>query len=229
MTRVIATMIIAVTLLIYPIVGVDAADKHPPILDSIAGLAWTTEPDYVYTFEPTVSNHCSTTSINEKKGYWLTAAHCVTYRGADPNVPWESVTEDHDYQINSHPVRLVFVDVRKDLAVVQTEGYGVKAIKVSKTAPTYEDEITIAGYPLGWARPAITKGRVSSPDQDLKWLSPFLIFQCPIAPGSSGSSVLNKKGQIVSVVQIGWGTSFSAMGGGSTYQNLKEFVTSYLP
>lgn len=228
MTRIIA-IIIAVTLLIYPVASVDAESKPPAILDSIAGLAWTTFDPYNEGAAGEVRNHCSTTAINQKMAYWLTAAHCVTYWGADPEAPWESVVEGYDYQINGHAATVVYLDVRKDLAILQTVGYSPKAIPIAKKGPRYLDEVTVAGYPLGWDVPAITRGYVATPVIVFPGRAPYTIFQVPGAPGSSGSSVLNKKGQIVSVVQIGWGNTFSPVMGGATFESLIEFLAPYRP
>lgn len=228
MTRIISAMIIAVTLLIYP-GNVTAERDRPSILESVAGLSWTSTDDS--TGESVVSNHCSTTAINKKKGYGLTAAHCVTYPGANPYDDWHTWVEPNDFQINGTPATVITVDIGKDLAILRAKWYeGVKQIKVSRTVPTYLDKVMVAGYPFGWSDVAITTGYVSAPSVDLRRYSPFMILHVPIAPGSSGSSILNEDGEIISVVQVGWvGSGFSTMAGGSTYTNLIKFVKPYLP
>src|SRR4051812_47487278 len=65
-------------------------------------------------------NICTITSINERKHYWLTAAHCV----GSPEL-----------YIANRRADVVWVDTVADLAVLYTEGYSLPALKLRNTRP----------------------------------------------------------------------------------------------
>ena len=50
---------------------------------------------------------------------------------------------------------------------------------------------------------------------------PTIMLLPAAAPGNSGSPVMSTKGEVVSVLQMGWSRSFTPVTGGATYTNLK--------
>ncbi len=153
------------------------------------------------------SNICTATHINDQYGYWLTAAHCLVEIGPEGRY------------IMSQPAEVVAISTDMDLAVFRVEGVHTKVLKLSKEPMYVEQDLIIAGHPFGYKDLYVTKGWVSNPGILLDKF--YCAFNVTGAPGNSGSPVMNSKGEIVSVLQIGWGRVFSPMTGGATSEYMK--------
>lgn len=180
-------------------------------------------PMQAYRFNPYIggeelANMCTASSINQEQSLWLTAAHCVA--GGD------------DRYIGGIKVEIVEQKDSIDLAVVKVPGLKVKAIKFAKKGPAVGDLIMVAGHPLGLKPLFLTIGYVANPSA---WFDDgdrfYMLYGVTGAPGNSGSPVVNKKGELVSLLQIGWisGGGFSPMMGGSTWASLNGFLKYHLP
>lgn len=156
-------------------------------------------------------NICTTSSINEKKDYWIAAAHCVA--------------DDEPRYIEGIGVFVTDVDFDLDLAVLTAPQMDVKAIKLAQRQPSVGDRAYIAGHPFGYPSLFLTQGHVANIDADLDGQH-FMVLDVAIAPGNSGSPVLNSKGEMMSILQVGWG-GYSPVGGGSTWRNLARFAGKY--
>lgn len=195
-------------------------------------------PSYLSSIEPVqylieggqgLRNGCTASSINRAEQLWITAAHC-----------W---VPDQTY-IHASPAELVegYSDI--DVAVLKVPGYtsGGELYRSDKR-PNFETPITIAGHPFGYQDVFVTKGWIANPSAMLseatsgyKYLiklprlsetvqayNGFMLFNTTAAPGNSGSPVLDANGDVVSILQIGWGRTFSPVSGGATYEALKWF------
>lgn len=158
---------------------------------------------------------CTVSSINEDERYWLTAAHCVDH-------------SDQTY-ILEDAVAIIELDVKYDLAILQTQLVSLPALKLAKKAPKMGDEIMMIGFQglLMMNGPTLTRGWVMHPSL-ITSLMPdfdheFMMLQILGAPGNSGSAVVNKKDQIISVLQWGFGRSFGPVEGGATYENVAKY------
>jgi S1-C subfamily serine protease len=168
-------------------------------------------------------NGCTVTSINEGQRYWLTAAHCV-----DPS-------EDEGPTIRAirgEVITPVVVDTKQDIAIVQT-GRGAPALKLAMHPPTVplpgakprDSEVFVLGYPFGLPFLVNVRGQAAAlagvlGDDDPK---PYALFNLTGAPGNSGSAILNSKGEVVSVLQVGWGRSWSPIVGGAVFAELDKY------
>lgn len=163
-------------------------------------------------------NGCTVTSINQEKHYWLTAAHCVDASGDD---------EPTVRAIMGEPIEPVAVDYKVDVAVVQTARASAPALKLATTAPQLEDPIRMVGYPFGFPFQVTVTGAVAALDAPLAnedgSVTRFMLVNMTGAPGNSGSAILNTAGEVVSVLQIGWGRSFSPMMGGVPFSELSAY------
>lgn len=157
-------------------------------------------------------NICTTSSINEKKDYWITAAHCVA--------------DDDPRYIEGTAVFVTEKDVDLDLAVLTAPMMDVKAIDLAQQGPKVGDEALIAGHPFGYPGLFLTQGHVANVDADLDDTHRFMILDVAIAPGNSGSPVLDKHGDMISILQVGWG-GYSPVGGGATWRDLARFAGKY--
>ena len=161
-------------------------------------------------------NICTAGSINREQHLWLTAAHCVRDIGPEGRY------------INQLPLTLVDVQFELDVAVVKVDGFTAKELLMQITPPRWGQELLVAGHPFGYPDIFVTRGTIANP---LVVLSNkrFMIFDVAGAPGNSGSPVLNLKGEMVSVLQIGWGRDFSPVTGGAPYVTLLTLAHHFTP
>jgi S1-C subfamily serine protease len=169
-----------------------------------------------------IRNICTITSIDAKRHFWLTAAHCVG------DLEKKALDLLPRY-VDNRPASVVEVSYEKDLAILQTPDYSVPSVKLSSQPPDWMQRLIIAGHPFGYQSLFVTQGWVANPvarlDPDDAQL--YMLMNVPAAPGNSGSCVFNLKGEVVSVLQVGWGRGFSPVSGGSTYWNLRTFALKY--
>lgn len=180
-------------------------------------------------------NICTATSINTEKHYWLTAQHCVRLKDATPVVVVDAKGKDHLQQgppepevlaIMGEPIIVIMRDVPNDLAIVQTPNRpGPAALKLALTGPENEDFIRMIGHPLGFPFQLTVSGKVAALDALVeKDDHPYMLVNMTGAPGNSGSAILNVLGDIVSVLQAGWGGgNFGSMMAGVPFKTLDTY------
>ena len=204
----------------------DSGSIHPRILDSVRPLSVVVLHDFT-TNTDAYRNICTTSSINAITRLWLTAAHCVLRTDVDEDGT-RTTYHETGLSIDGHIVYVVKVDELIDLAVLFTPDYARPALRLGK-APFWEDPIRVVGHPFGYSGVTIVAGTVSNPDAPFHqpgYAPSYMFVTALVAPGNSGSPVVNARGAIVSVLQIGWGRSYSP-GGGVTYARLKAFAGEY--
>lgn len=156
-----------------------------------------------------LANGCSAFSIHRENHTWMTAAHCV----------------DDVMFIAGQPATLA--EAKDDVAVLQVDGYTAAGeLYRALNRPNFGTEVMIAGHPFGYDDVFITYGRIANPFGFLNGEGkPYMLLDVAAAPGNSGSAVLNKDGDVVSVLQVGWGprNAFSPVSGGATFIELEWF------
>lgn len=162
-----------------------------------------------------VKNIC-TISATDLPPYWITAAHCVSEIGKEGRYVEGVVVEPVD------------VRVEIDTAIVKIPGLHMHGLHQQKKPVDWLQDILIVGHPFGYNPVFITKGYVANP-RGLLDGTPYMLLNVAAAPGNSGSPVLNLRGEIVSILQIGWGLTFSPVTGGAPYENLRLFDQYFEP
>ena len=204
-----------------------AARTHPRLLDSVRPLSMIVLHD-VTTNIDIYRNICTVSSINALLHLWLTAAHCIL--DTETSEDGTSITTPTSgLMIEGHLVYTVKLDKSVDLAVLFTPNFSLPVLRLASRAPLWEDRIRVVGYPFGFTAATIVEGTIATPEEpffDAQFLPSYMLFTAQVAPGNSGSPVINTRGEIVSVHQIGWGRGYSS-GGGSTYARLKAFAGEY--
>lgn len=156
--------------------------------------------------------HCTTFSINEKQGIWATAAHCVE----DEH---EALAADLDYRIAGQSASVLMWQHDWDLALLT--GAKVERLKLGER-PQVGDSVSVTGFPWGFPSLPTFWGRVAS----VSARTPFgekMLLDMAAAPGNSGSPVVDKDGEVVSVLQ----DSFQTFSGGCTYKQLVDAFKSF--
>lgn len=99
-----------------------------------------------------------------------------------------------------HPVQIVKMDERRDLAVLQSPK-SFPRLKPAEAAVQPGQPVVVVGAPLGLAD-TVTTGVVSAVRADVPGLDSRVIqFDAAISPGNSGGPVSNAQGQVVGVAQ----------------------------
>ena len=210
-------MVLLLATLCLPFTAIATATL-PKVAESVRPLEynWTTD-----TGESFRANTCTVTSINKAAHLWLTAAHCVLNNSGQ----FKGI-----FTISGHEVWPRKIDAKADLAVLYTPDYSLPALKVATVAPFYTDDIVIWGHPLGLSEIVFVRGYVAAPVITLSNGRKFLLFSAPIAPGNSGSAVLNSRNEIVSVAQVVFNVfpAFEPMGGGVLFNTMKGFLAGVM-
>lgn len=209
------SLLAVLTAAILLVVPTAANPQKPTVANSVYPLQMMIHLD---TGELALANICTTTSVSSTQHLWLTAAHCVANEDM-------TAVSDKVFAIDRHKAVPVKVDLKNDLALIYTQDFYVPALRVAKTPPTYGDTVTVWGHPLGWNDVVFGRGYISSPLSHIEG-SNYLLFAVPVAPGNSGSSILNSRNEIVSICQVVWSffPAFEPISGGAPFSVLKEFV-----
>lgn len=169
--------------------------------------------DSIQPLQGNGSNICTTFSINEDKGYWSTAYHCLAY------------AEQYmlTMTINDEAVIVHMVNPGADTAVLQSYARA-KALRLSDKAPKPNIPVSVVGHPFGFigmdSPHIITRGEfLNRVEDDGMWG----LYDVTAGPGNSGSPVLDKKGRVVGTLNFGW-PSAGRLSGGTLWEVLKELV-----
>ena len=214
---VIATLILATLLLFQPAPKLTPFNSIYPIESSVP-LWLQAAPDPT---QPLFQVSCTATSINEKKHYWLTAAHCIV----DPS---------YTYRLNGSRLQAIVLNTIDDVAIFHTYDFSVPAVPRASYPPPRgyhlsdsRCRVSVTGYPFGWTQQTTVMGTVAATSVIIGhmpgWDRPFTIFQLVGGPGMSGSAVLNQQQEIVSVVQFAWGMVVSPLLGGVDFKVLQQY------
>jgi tetratricopeptide (TPR) repeat protein len=145
----------------------------------------------VYDVNRQVSNIGSGFFI-DKTGHLITNYHVL-----DGNYAADVRTADG----KKYPIKLVVADDKSvDLVKVLVDiprKKKAKWIKVSKNLPSIAEQIMVVGSPMGLEQ-TVSEGIVSS-IREIPSVGDFFQMSAPISPGSSGSPVINLKGQVIGV------------------------------
>ena len=157
---------------------------------------------------------CTMGMVDEQRGLWLTVAHCVD---AGDTI---AVAHGKVATVRSK-------DTTKDLAVLVVPEIRGRALKLARRAPQVGDAVSVVGYPYGHG-PMLGKGTISAVSLLMQDGRSYMFYTSLACPGSSGSPVVNRRGELVSVHQMGLELGCSPPKGGVTYEDLKEFLVKAL-
>lgn len=184
------------------------------VLSSPALMRAGTDPIQPLRFTGTGAVFCTAFSINEAKGYWMTAAHCTQ---DDDGKPYTFTIGD-----SGEAVKLVAVFSDVDIAIVSSD-IKAEGFKLATETPARGDYVTVVGFGYGFVPATTFWGRVSNTIQIEG--RRYLLFDMRVWPGHSGSPIRNAKGEVVSVAQI----SAAGTAGGVTFDDLSRRATKYFP
>jgi S1-C subfamily serine protease len=127
----------------------------------------------------------------DKDGHLITNYHVL-----DGRYTAEVKTADG----NAYPIKLIVADSKAaDLVkvLVDIPRKKFKWVKTADRLPSIAEQILVVGSPMGLEQ-TVSEGIVSS-IRTIPAVGEFFQMSAPISPGSSGSPVINLKGQVVGV------------------------------
>ena len=114
-----------------------------------------------------------------------------------------------------------------DLAVMETP-LGARPLKIAKHAPRIGDYVQLLGYPLGRGAALYSEGIVANPAYpDDEGGRTTAWFALPVCQGSSGTAIVNKHNEVVSVFQQMTGRPCAPFVSGVTWSDLMRTVAGF--
>jgi len=136
--------------------------------------------------------------VSQGSGFFISDNRIVTNRHVIENAHHASIKTALG---NSFPVKGILAeDELKDLAVlsVKVPKSQYKSLTLSKSLPKEGREIVVIGSPLGLEH-TVSNGIVSA-IRDLPGFGEIIQITAPVSPGSSGSVVVDKSGEVIGIV-----------------------------
>lgn len=177
---------------------------------------WTTvaarvHKSIVYLAGPQGS--CTAFSINQKRDYILTAAHC----------------DQPDITADGLPAQVVTKNTKKDLLVLFVDGLNKPALQLAKHNPEIGDEVASYGYGLSLDHPLFRIAHISADKTNipLKGIVPdnLIAVDAAFVIGQSGGPIVNQDGDVVMIAQATGGTGLVGFGVGA--EDIKSKVGEY--
>jgi S1-C subfamily serine protease len=165
-------------------------------------------------------------SEDDKKSYFLTAEH-VCQANLDKYKKFFEVAEIKkivgiDIDGKRHELKIEKVNKENDLCLLSTKKIVAKVYPISRTEPLLGDKIFNIAAPLGvYAKSLVPlfSGYYSGEAENRK------LFTLPATNGSSGSPILNHRGEVIGMVSSVT-INFNNMAISPTLKSIKLFVNS---
>lgn len=137
----------------------------------------------------TKDGRCSGFVIDDARDFVLAAAHC----------------DGDELYVDMSPAKVRAKDVKNDIMVLFVEGIDRPALTMAARNPRVGDEVASYGFGWGLERPFFRVAHVSDVKTVLPGVEggPFIVVDAAFVPGQSGCPVVNTRGEVVSVVQLG--------------------------
>src|SRR5437870_462978 len=146
----------------------------------------------------TFDNHGE--SLSRGSGFFIDVDRVVTNRHV---IEGAYRAEVHSSTGNVYPVKGVLaVDAEGDVALLKIDAPAslVRPLSLERTSPQEGESIVVIGNPFG-LEGSVTNGIVSAV-RDIPTFGRIIQITAPISPGSSGSPVVNMRGQVIGVATL---------------------------
>lgn len=133
---------------------------------------------------------CSGFVIDNERDFVLTAAHCSA--------------KGEDLYVDLAPAKIRAKDTKNDLMVLEVEGIDRPAMKLANKDPKVGMEVASLGWGYGLNEPLFRLAHVSAVGINLRESGdPYIAIDATFVPGQSGGPVVNEKGEVLMLVQMG--------------------------
>jgi hypothetical protein len=188
-------------------------------LNSASGIAVKGSKDKVYAF---TAGHWCSASDESYTGIVMTMALM------NPSNSYK-IEKRVAFYGEFYFIEEIFSDVVNDICVItfySPYAHKVQKIKPSNRYPELGEEVFTSSSPLGMFSHSlrlIFSGRFSGCDQSLK----YCFYTIPGVQGSSGSGVLNKRGELVSILDVSV-LDFYQITGGTRLEAVREMYDKHV-
>jgi S1-C subfamily serine protease len=161
--------------------------------------------------------------VNKKGSYGITAAHfCDTeVPPLTPTIKYKNFFLATSLNGDEYKATVLESDIDNDICLIYIEGLvDVPVIKVSAIAPKAGDKVYNIGAPRGIWQPYMVPMFEGIYNGDS---GKYAFYSLPANPGSSGSMILNHKGELVGVLHSVY-IRFPHIILSSRYEKLTEFI-----
>ena len=170
--------------------------------------------------------------VNNDIAYGLTAGHSCEDKFAKRSsdaVSFKVVSADYVTLMFNGKLRsaeIISYDTKADLCLLRIKGFNGKRppyLKIAKDFPKWGERVYNMAAPRGIFNPGMLllfEGYYSGIGFDN-----YMFFTLPTKPGSSGSPILNSKGQLVSMIFAGF-PAMENIGLGSNLSAIQSFITN---
>ena len=136
--------------------------------------------------------------VSRGSGFFIAADKVVTNRHV---IEKSARAEIHLINGKKYPVKGVLaIDGEGDLAILQVEVPAVVPLLIERTTPQEGESIVVIGNPFG-LEGSVSNGIVSAV-REIPGYGKIIQITAPISPGSSGSPVVNMRGQVIGVATL---------------------------
>jgi len=136
--------------------------------------------------------------VSRGSGFFIAVDKVVTNRHV---IEKSSRVEIHLINGKKYPVKGVLaIDGEGDLAILQVDVPAAVPLLIEKTAPQEGESIVVIGNPFG-LEGSVSNGIVSAV-REIPGYGKIIQITAPISPGSSGSPVVNMRGQVIGVATL---------------------------
>lgn len=160
--------------------------------------------------------HCTAFSINAKKGYFMSAEHCL-----EAGAPYLFGMEAE--KVAEFPNLDIII-----MKAVQSK----PALKLSKVPPKVGDKVSVLGYANGWELPTYFEGVIAAQGFQFLdgWRNPSLfwtLYDLNVIGGQSGAAIVDKDGNVVGVMQFHMAVGRDGVSGGPRWEDLVAQTSPY--
>lgn len=184
-----ASLFCAAVFLLVPTARVQGQDLLPELVRRIKPSAVAIE-----TFDSRGEK------LSRGSGFFIDVDRVVTNRHVIDNA---FRAEVHSYNGSVYQVKgVIAVDAEGDLALLRVDAppNQVRPLVLDKTSPQEGESVVVIGNPLG-LEGSVTNGIVSAV-RDIPTFGRIIQITAPISPGSSGSPVVNMRGQVIGIATL---------------------------
>jgi tetratricopeptide (TPR) repeat protein len=138
--------------------------------------------------------------LSRGSGFFIGADRVVTNRHV---IEGAHRAEVHSTLGSTYPVKGVLaVDEEGDVALLKVDAPAaeVRALSLDRTSPQEGESVVVIGNPFG-LEGSVTNGIVSAV-RDIPTFGRIIQITAPISPGSSGSPVVNMRGQVIGIATL---------------------------
>lgn len=132
-----------------------------------------------------------------------------------------------DYYGNEREAEIVLANPGYDLCLLRVVGVWAPAVPLADSTVSIGEKVYNVASPAGFFSPGMVpllEGRYSG---DMSWYGESdSVYTIPVRGGSSGSGVLNSRGELVGIIHSAI-YNFPNVGLACTYEELDDFLTTY--